>query len=399
MIRPRRRRRSPRTLLLLSVVPVIAVGLALGGWWWFGRGGAAPAAQDLADAKTPPPAAAEPAPKLAEKPALKLADKPAPTASKPLRDVALARDEQVILPAKPVPPPTTQEAIRSAFRFSAAADADPQERAADTAPAAPDPTTQKAVVDARSGHRGIDAARRLLDSGRVIEARHQLNALLSGGLSESEQAEVRGLLTRIADDTIFSPRRLPDDPLTDTYVVQPGDRLLHIGRKFDVPYEILMNINRISDASKLRAQQPLKVPRGPFHARIIKSKFRLDVYLGDLYVRSFRVGLGTAGGTPEGTWRVKERLPNPTYYPPASAPDKRIIPPDDPTNPLGEHWIGLEGLDGDAKGREGYGIHGTIEPQSIGRAVSLGCIRMHNEDVAFLYQLLLPGRSTVTILP
>ena len=96
---------------------------------------------------------------------------------------------------------------------------------------------------------------------------------------------------------------------------------------------------------------------------------------------------------------MKERLPNPTYYPPASAEVKRIIPPDDPTNPLGEHWIGLEGVDGDAVGRGGFGIHGTIEPESIGKAVSLGCIRMHNDDVEFLYGLMLPGRSKVTILP
>ena len=46
-----------------------------------------------------------------------------------------------------------------------------------------------------------------------------------------------------------------------------------------------------------------------------------------------------------------------------------------------------------------YGIHGTIEPESIGKAVSLGCIRMHNDDVAALFRLMLPGRSTVTILP
>ena len=85
--------------------------------------------------------------------------------------------------------------------------------------------------------------------------------------------------------------------------------------------------------------------------------------------------------------------------PPTSAPIKRVIPPDDPKNPLGEHWIGLKGIDGDAVGREGYGIHGTIEPEAIGKAVSLGCVRMQNRDVEFLYKLLLPGHSTVTTLP
>lgn len=406
MIRVRRRRRSRRPHVLISVVLLVLVTAVAGGWWLLGRDQAAASDAVVAEGNVAQPAATEPPPKLDVK--------PSPAAARP---VALASDEQVILPAKPAPPPpSTPEAVRSAFRFSADADAEPQETEHTPPPAARgsdrplpdgrgpdqpphDPTTQRAVADARTGHRGIDTARRLLDSGRIIEARHQLNALLAGSLSNAEQAEVRGLLTRIADDTIFSPRRLPDDPLVDTYVVQPGDRLLHIGRKFDVPYEILMTINGIPDASKLRANQPLKVPRGPFHARLFKSQFRLDVYLGDLYVRSFRVGLGAGDSTPEGVWRVRDRLPNPTYYPPASAPDKRIIPPNDPTNPLGKHWIGLEGTGGDAKGREGYGLHGTIEPESIGKTVSLGCVRLHNEDVAFLYQLLLPGRSTVTILP
>lgn len=166
-----------------------------------------------------------------------------------------------------------------------------------------------------------------------------------------------------------------------------------------MPYEILMTMNGIGDPRKVRAGQRLKIPRGPFHAKIHKSKFRLDVYLQDLYVRSYRVGLGTEGGTPEGVWKVKNRLKNPTYFPPASSEQKRIIPADDPSNPLGERWIGLEGVEGDAVGREGYGIHGTIEPESIGKAVSLGCIRMHNENVEFFYKLMLPGRSTITILP
>ncbi len=284
--------------------------------------------------------------------------------------------------------------MSSAFRFAAAPEAEPQ-------PAVPsqDPTTRRAANDARSGNRDIDAARRLIESGKLIEARHQLNALLNRLLGEAEQAEVRALLTRLADDTIFSQRIVPEDPLVETYTVQSGDRLINIGRRFNLPHEIIMKINDISDATRIRAGQSLKVLHGPFHAKIDKSKFRLDVYLGDLYVRSFRVGLGTGGGTPEGVWRVKERLPNPTYYPPASAPDKRIIPADDPNNPLGEHWIGLEGIEGDAKGREGYGIHGTIEPESIGKAVSLGCIRMHSADVEVLYDLMVEGKSTVIVRP
>lgn len=245
----------------------------------------------------------------------------------------------------------------------------------------------------------IEAARKRYESGQVIEARHELNAMLKSGLNESQADEARALLSRITDDTIFSRRRIPNDPLIDTYVIQPGDNLTTIGKKYDVPYEILMRINGIADPTKIRAEQRIKVLRGPFHARISAAQFRLDVYLQDLYVCSFPIGLGANGSTPRGEWRVKDRLPNPTYYPSASAEEKRIIPADDPANPLGEHWIGLEGTSGETLGQRGFGIHGTIEPDSIGKAVSLGCVRMHNKDVEFLYGLMLPGRSNVTTLP
>ena len=66
-------------------------------------------------------------------------------------------------------------------------------------------------------------------------------------------------------------------------------------------------------------------------------------------------------------------------------------------NPLGERWIGLEGVSGEALGQKRYGIHGTIAPESIGMSVSLGCIRMYNEDVEALYTYLVEKHSTVEI--
>jgi lipoprotein-anchoring transpeptidase ErfK/SrfK len=70
---------------------------------------------------------------------------------------------------------------------------------------------------------------------------------------------------------------------------------------------------------------------------------------------------------------------------------------DDPRNPLGERWIGLEGVSGSAVGMMAYGIHGTIEPESIGKSVSMGCVRLHNADVEQLYDLLVIDKSQVTI--
>ncbi len=237
------------------------------------------------------------------------------------------------------------------------------------------------------------------ESGDPLSLRSDLNSRLRGASSPTERAELRRRLAQLAEETVFSPAVQPGDTLFEIVEVRPGDRLIGIGKRYDVPAEAIMLINRIPDATKLRAGQKLKVPRGPFEVRISVGEFRLDLYLQDAYVRSFPVGLGASSSTPQGVWVVKERLENPTYYPPASARDKRIIPPNDPKNPLGEHWIGLSGVEGSAVGQEGFGIHGTIEPESIGKMASMGCVRMHNDDVAWLYRFLAPGKTRVTIGP
>jgi lipoprotein-anchoring transpeptidase ErfK/SrfK len=356
--RPAKRRRSTLPALL------IIAAAAGGGWWYFY--GPSPAADPNVTATLP---AAEP----------ELAAQPTPTP----REVPAEPDELLVPTGGRIASAGTVP--MAAAPPSVAAEAD-----------APDELDEPAPVSERPA---LAAARALLAQGRTIEARHAFNALLQQQLPRGEAAEARAALTRLADETLFSRQHPATDPLVDTYTVQPGDVLVRIGQRHLVPPEILMRINGIQDASRLRAEQKIKVLRGPFHVRISKSDFRLDVYLQDLFVRSFPVGLGADQGTPTGIWRVKERLQKPTYYPPASADIKRIIPPDDPENPLGGYWIGLEGVEGEAVGHTGYGIHGTIEPESIGKAVSLGCVRMFNDDVALLYGMLLPGESTVTILP
>jgi lipoprotein-anchoring transpeptidase ErfK/SrfK len=57
----------------------------------------------------------------------------------------------------------------------------------------------------------------------------------------------------------------------------------------------------------------------------------------------------------------------------------------------------LNGIEGGAVGKNSYGIHGTIDPTSIGREESMGCIRMRNEDVKIVYELLVEGKSTIVV--
>jgi len=110
--------------------------------------------------------------------------------------------------------------------------------------------------------------------------------------------------------------------------------------------------------------------------------YRIKVHAHGYYISSFPIGTGKNEATPTGKFRVLNKEQNPTYY-----GSEKVISRDDPLNPLGEHWIALG---------KGYGIHGTINPASIGQSVSKGCIRMHNADVAQIYDLL-TTKSVVTI--
>ena len=87
--------------------------------------------------------------------------------------------------------------------------------------------------------------------------------------------------------------------------------------------------------------------------------------------------------SPEGTFTIARRVANPVYR----HNDKVVMP--GPHNPVGTRWMGLS--------IPGYGIHGTNEPNSIGKAASHGCIRMAKTDLEEFYGLVAVG-DTVELI-
>ncbi|MGN7762894.1 L,D-transpeptidase family protein [Paenibacillus sp. 22594] len=107
-----------------------------------------------------------------------------------------------------------------------------------------------------------------------------------------------------------------------------------------------------------------------------KKTNTLGYFSGGKLVRTFPVATGkTKSLTPEGSFKIVVKIKNRPYY-------KEHIPGGDPANPLGDRWLGLE-----VNGTKGttYAIHGNNNEASIGKYVSAGCIRMHNEDIHWLY--------------
>ncbi len=233
---------------------------------------------------------------------------------------------------------------------------------------------------------------------RIIEARDAFNSALRMPMSEQQRADVRKQLGELSKLWLFSRNVLPGDPLCETYLVGRGDSLENIGKRYKVPYEILMEINNISRPEALQAGSTIKVINGPFNVKVSRSAFRMDVYLQNTYIRSYTVGLGRPGrDTPRGLWRL--RPDGKAYSTSWRDPDSgRVYQPEDPDYPLGSRWMGLEGLTGEAKGRDGFGIHGTKVPEEIGSATSRGCIRMYNGEVIQVYNMLFAGLSQVEVM-
>jgi lipoprotein-anchoring transpeptidase ErfK/SrfK len=101
---------------------------------------------------------------------------------------------------------------------------------------------------------------------------------------------------------------------------------------------------------------------------------KLAVIENGRVVKTYPVAVGKQSTpSPTGKFQIKSRLENPTYYHPG-----KVIGPGS-QNPLGTRWIGLT--------QKGYGIHGTNEPKSIGKAASHGCIRMAKTDLEEIFTI------------
>jgi lipoprotein-anchoring transpeptidase ErfK/SrfK len=245
----------------------------------------------------------------------------------------------------------------------------------------------------------IAEAAALINQGSTgyLEARETLNQALRMSLSAKQKEYVKEQLSELSNRWLFSRTVLPGDPLCENYRVKPGDILEVIGKEHKVPYEILMEINNIRNARSLQAGQTIKLINGPFHAKVHRSTFTMDIYLQNTYVRSFTVGLGKPGReTPTGLWRLRPGgKAHATVW---RDPDTgKLYQPEDPNYPLGSRWMALEGLRGEAKDRQGFGIHGTKEPDQIGTAGSRGCIRMFNGEAIMVYNMLVDGLSQVEV--
>lgn len=207
--------------------------------------------------------------------------------------------------------------------------------------------------------------------------------------TEPGRDERMTILTETEDlrNTVFQTGRLFYD--AERYEIQSGDTLSVIGRRFHVgPGWINYTNNRPlpvtgnPGAQQLRQGDRLVIYPGPLVGEVSVSDTRMYLFYHDaILVNSFEVGIGNPAEspTPRGVFKVSEKDIEPDWVKPGTG---EYLEYGDPDNILGTRWMGFAGAKGD-----GYGVHGTTEPDTIGDQVSGGCIRMENSHVEILYDM------------
>jgi hypothetical protein len=172
--------------------------------------------------------------------------------------------------------------------------------------------------------------------------------------------------------------------------VESGDSLIAIRMRYlsGTDGSALMCTGLIERANRVKGYlqpgQTLRIPTEPVRVQVDLSARWALYLLGDEVAAAWPVCIGRPGeDTPPGEYEVRNKLENPPWMKEGQEP----IPFGDPRNPLGTRWIGWS----QAGAKTSYGFHGTWEPDSIGRAESDGCIRLLNQHVEQLFQILPEG--------
>jgi L,D-transpeptidase ErfK/SrfK len=190
-----------------------------------------------------------------------------------------------------------------------------------------------------------------------------------------------------------------------TYTIKDHESLIEIARTFGLGYNEIMQANPDLDPFVPGEGMSVEIPTSwilpdvtTYKGIVVNlSEMRLYYFFtekGARVVTTFPIGIGAEGDdTPEGNFRVIEKIENPSWYVPESIQEEKpylpkVLPPG-PDNPLGSHAMRLS--------LHTILIHGTNKPWGVGRRVSHGCIRLYPEDITKLFDLV-PIGSSVTIV-
>ncbi|CAG9619916.1 L,D-transpeptidase family protein [Sutcliffiella rhizosphaerae] len=162
------------------------------------------------------------------------------------------------------------------------------------------------------------------------------------------------------------------------HIVRPGETLRSIALDYRRTLAELLQANPIPNPDYIIPGQQIIIPglpiavSIPYTIEVSINNRTLTLKKDGAVVKTYPIAVGRMlFDTPVGNYVIVNREPN-------------------PGGPFGAMWLSLSKLS--------YGIHGTNNPSSIGKAVSKGCIRMYNQDVLNLASIV-PNGTRVYIRP
>jgi lipoprotein-anchoring transpeptidase ErfK/SrfK len=263
----------------------------------------------------------------------------------------------------------------------------------------------------------LNQSRKAVEAGNLESAQAKLEELVGkypespiipeallelGGVYATKQqptearATYRLLIERFPDSTLLPDAQAKlgdinvallfsssDSDLKTSYEVKAGDSLGKIAKANATTVELIKKSNNLS-GDVIRPGQKLRVPKIKFNIVVDKSQNQLLLTADNEFFKIYPVATGKDGSTPVGAFKIINKIANPVWYKQGA-----VVPPDSPENILGTRWMGID--------KEGYGIHGSVDPSGIGKQVTAGCVRMHNPDVDELFAIV-PVGTQVTIV-
>ena len=248
-------------------------------------------------------------------------------------------------------------------------------------PSASDVQTAELAGTRKAPDLGLANAIRTADKQYLDDKRRDALATLSifyntPNLSGEQRSELLSRLDPLAREVIYSTRHLLEQP----HRVGQNETLMDIAAKYEVPWQLLANINQIKDPVTILPGTELKVVRGPFRADVDLTTNELTLFLGDLYAGRFPIAVGSDPAPKPGTYMIQDKQTAKTFYDRAGSP----VPPGSPGNPYGSAWLDLGSQ---------ICIHGS---PSTTNPTDKGCISLAADYADDLYGILSQG-SSVTI--
>ena len=251
------------------------------------------------------------------------------------------------------------------------------------------PSKDKKSEEIALGMSFLEKAESALSEGKLLEAKILYENAMETVENAGKLREAQERMEEINLKVILSPTI---DECSTEYVVQPRDALVKIAKKFNTTVNLIKRSNNLT-SDIIRLGQKLKINTCKFSLVIDKSQNLLFLKREDKVVKTFVISTGKDNSTPTGTFHIdRNKLIKPTWYKTGA-----IIPPDSPENILGSRWMGLGGVDDGGVEIEGYGIHGTTKPNDLGKQITLGCVRMKNEDIEILFDIVPIGTEVIII--